>query len=224
MMKKLCAILIFFVLCSLSAAEQIPVRTIPWKPVPDQTELFAQSGKMSDISCNEYGLTLYLREGSSGDALRVLIAPGHERAQGYLVITCKAQPKRSIETDFHGVPGLFAESIEAEFRRDSTGKTVCRITVPWENLSTILPEKGLRVIIGENYLPVRMPEAYLSAKKQIEKVILTAFAEKTYLHLKIQLSENALYREILKQYLNAVNNDSSTRVRDLRAVFTEVTP
>ena len=69
-----------------------------------------------------------------------------------------------------------------------------------------------------------MPEAYLSAKKGIEKVILTAFAEKTYLHLKIQLSENALYREILKQYLNAVNNDSSTRGRYLRAVFTEVTP
>ncbi|MBQ7401089.1 MAG: hypothetical protein IJW07_03525, partial [Lentisphaeria bacterium] len=89
MMKKLCALLIFFVLCSLSAAEQIPVRTIPWKPVPDQTELFAQSGKMCDISCNEYGLTLYLRGGNSGDALRVLIAPGGERTQGYLVITCK---------------------------------------------------------------------------------------------------------------------------------------
>ena len=223
-MKNLCMTLLFFVLLSLAGAEQIPVRTISWKPVPDQTELFAMSGKMYDLSCNEYGLTFYIREKTAGESLRVLIAPGSETEQGYLVIVCKAQPKRRIETGFHVVPGIFAENIEAEFRRDSAGKSVCRITVPWENLSTILPEKGLRVVIGKNYLPVRMPEAYLSAKKQIEKVILTAFAEKTYLHLKIQLSENALYREILKQYLNAVNNDSSTRVRYLRAVFTEVAP
>lgn len=223
-MKNLCMTLLFFVLLSLAGAEQIPVRTISWKPVPDQTELFAMSGKMYDLSCNEYGLTFYIREKTAGESLRVLIAPGRETAQGYLMITCKTQPKRRIETGFHALPGIFAENIEAEFRRDSTGKSVCRITVPWENLSTILPEKTLRVVIGENYLPVQMPEEYFSAQKRIEKMICTAFAEKTYLHLKIQLSENTPYREILKQYLNAVNNDSSTRVRYLRAVFTEVIP
>ena len=224
MMKKLYMLLTFFLLFQLTAAEQIPLLTIPWKPVPDQTELFAQSEKRYDISCNNYGLTLYIREETAGENLRVLVAPGRETEPGYLAITCKTQPKRSMETGFHGVPGLFSENIEAEFRRDSAGKSVCRITVPWENLSTILPEKGLRVIIGENYLPVQMPKEYFSAQKRIEKIICTAFAEKTYLHLKIQLSENALYREILKQYLNAVNNDSSTRVRYLRAVFTEVIP
>lgn len=224
MMKKLYMLLTFFLLFQLTAAEQIPLLTIPWKPVPDQTELFALNGKMYDLSCNEYGLTFYIREKTAGENLRVLIAPGRETEQGYLAITCKTQPKRSMETGFHGVPGLFSENIEAECRRDSTGKSVCRITIPWENLSTILPEKTLRVVIGRNYLPVQMPKEYLTAKKSIEKMICTAFAEKTYLHLKIQLSENALYREILKQYLNAVNNDSSTRVRYLRAVFTEVTP
>ena len=224
MMKKLYMLLTFFLLFQLTAAEQIPLLTIPWKPVPDQTELFAQSEKRYDISCNNYGLTLYIREETAGENLRVLVAPGRETEPGYLAITCKTQPKRSMETGFHCVPGIFAENIEAEFRRDSAGKSVCRITVPWENLSTILPEKGLRVIIGENYLPVQMPKEYFSAQKRIEKMICTAFAEKTYLHLKIQLSENALYREILKQYLNAVNKDSSTRVRYLRAVFTEVIP
>ena len=224
MMKNCCTLLFFFVLFSLVAAEQIPFRMIPWKPVPDQTELFALNGKMYDLSCNEYGLTFYIREKTAGESLRVLIAPGSETEQGYLVIVCKAQPKRRIETGFHVVPGIFAENIEAEFRRDSAGKSVCRITVPWENLSTILPEKGLRVIIGENYLPVQMPKEYFSAQKRIEKMICIAFAKKTYLHLKIQLSENTPYREILKQYLNAVNNDSSTRVRYLRAVFTEVIP
>ena len=112
MMKKLYMLLTFFLLFQLTAAEQIPLLTIPWKPVPDQTELFAQSEKRYDISCNNYGLTLYIREETAGENLRVLVAPGRETEPGYLAITCKTQPKRSMETRFHGVPGIFAENIE----------------------------------------------------------------------------------------------------------------
>ncbi len=222
MMKKFCSLLIFFVLCSIAAAEQIPVWTIPWKPVPDQTELFARTGKMYDLSCNGYGMTFYIRESVVGESLRVLIAPGRETEQGYLAITCKSQPKRSTETGFHGVPELFAENIEAEFRRDSTGKSVCRITVPWENLSTILPEKSLRIAIGGNYLPVQMPEAYFAAKTGIEGGIFNAFTEKTF--LRIPMAEKMPYKETLRQFLDFIEKNPSTRVRYLRAVFTEVTP
>ncbi len=222
MMKKFYILLIFFLLFQLTAAEQIPLLTIPWKPVPDQTELFALTEKSYDVSCNEYGLTFYIREETAGENLRVLIAPGRETGQGYLTITCKTQPKRSIETGFHVLPGIFAENIEAEFRRDRMGKNVCRITVPWENLSTILPEKMLRVVIGKNYLPVQMPEAYLSAKERIEDSVLTAFAEKT--HLKSRRNNGVSYHEMLRQYRNTIEHDPSVRVRYLRAVFTEVAP
>ena len=222
MMKKLYMLLTFFLLFQLTAAEQIPLLTIPWKPVPDQTELFAQSEKRYDISCNNYGLTLYIREETAGENLRVLVAPGRETEPGYLAITCKTQPKRSMETGFHCVPGIFAENIEAEFRRDSAGKSVCRITVPWENLSTILPEKTLRVVIGRNYLPVQMPKEYLTAKKSIEDMICAAFQAKTY--LQIHRDNNRRYKETLQQHLDAIGNDSSKRVRYLRAVFTEVIP
>lgn len=221
-MKKFFTLLIFFVALSLVAAEQMAFLTIPWKPIPDQTELFARSGKMYDVSCNEYALTFYAREQTAGKTVRVLIAPGSEMDKGYVAIHCQASPKRSLKADFCIVPDLFSEMIETEVRQDGTGQYVYRITVPWENVSAILPEKGLRLMLGPAFLPLQMPNEYFTAKQKIERTIFTAFQQKTY--LKIHMNPEKPFRENLKQYLDVIKKDPAVRVRYLRAILTEVTP
>lgn len=220
MMKRFFVFLILSLVCTLSAAEQVPLTTIPWKTVPDQTEIFARSGKSSDVSCNEYALTLYVRGRSAGEEIRVLIAPGNEKMQGYVEIRCKTLPKRSLKTVFRVVPDLFSENIEAEIRTDGTGQYVYRITVPWENLSTILPEKELRVMIGGSFLLLLMPEEYSAAKRRIEDAIYTAFQQRT--SFRVTKKEHMSHLEILKQYLEFIENDPAVRVRYLRARFSEV--
>lgn len=222
MMKKYLTLLILSAACFLSAAEPPPFLTIPWKPMPDQTELFAGSGKMFDVSCNEYALTFYVRAKTAGEEVFMLIAPGSEKAQGYVVVRCKAPPKRNLRTEFRVVPDLFAEHIEAEMRLDSTGQYVYRITVPWENLSTILPEKDLRLVLGGTFLPLLMPPEYGAAKKKIEGAICAAFQQET--HLRLQVTPEMPFRKVLEQHLNMIKKDPAVRVRYLRAVLTEVNP
>lgn len=223
MMKRVCMILLLFVAFALAAAEQPPFLTVPWKRSPDQIELFANTGKMYDVSCNEYALTLYVRERAAGEPALVLIAPGDEKMQGYVLIRGKAQPKRSLETVFRAIPDPFAENIKMESLQDSrTDRNVFRITVPWENLSTILPEKNLRLVIGGTFLPLLMPQEYMAAKQKIEDAVCAAFQQKTYLNL--PAGTEMSYRKKLEHYMNMMKKDSAVRVRYLRAILMEVKP